>query len=162
MLCEDCRENESEVLVTEVNTQGVLQEKHLCKACAAKKGYLVQKEKPIAEIFSDALKEKQEGEEEVVCNSCGTSWSDFKGKGRLGCSACYQSFGERIEKLISRVQGSTQHVGQRARSSHETSLVFKEVELKRLRKELARAIQEEEYEKAARIRDDMRKYENGP
>lgn len=160
MLCEECHENESEVLITEVDSKGNLTEKNLCKACASKKGYFVQKQKPIAEIFSDALKEKQEGEEETYCSTCGTSWSDFKEHGRFGCADCYKSFGDKIEKLITRVQGASRHVGRKAKAASGTSLIFADMELKRLRKELARAIQNEEYEKAARIRDDMKKYEN--
>jgi protein arginine kinase activator len=168
MLCEDCHENEAEVLVTEVDAEGSLKEKHLCKACASKKGYLLDKEKPLLQMFNEFLKEYGEGEEgeggeggkkdeEFRCSVCGMSWAEFRSIGRFGCEKCYHEFGDRVEKLISRIQGTSQHVGRKA--SQDENTVSLEMEKKRLRQQLAKAIQHEEYEKAAKIRDDLRKYE---
>jgi protein arginine kinase activator len=162
MLCEDCHENEAEVLITEVDADGNLKERHLCKGCASKKGYLLDKEKPLLQMFNEFLKEQVEGEEskkdeELRCSVCGMSWAEFRSIGRFGCEKCYHEFGDRVEKLISRIQGTTQHVGRKA--SQDQAMVSLEMEKKRLRQELATAIQKEEYEKAARIRDDLRKYE---
>ncbi|MBN2378242.1 UvrB/UvrC motif-containing protein [candidate division WOR-3 bacterium] len=160
MLCEECHELEAEVLVTEVDASGNLKEKHLCKICAAKKGYIVQKQKPLTEMFADFLKERGEKEEEeLTCSVCGMSWAEFRRQGRFGCAHCYREFGERIERLISRIQGTTRHTGREASADSQNPSAHKDMEVKRLRKELAKAIQEEEYEKAARLRDDLRKFE---
>lgn len=161
MLCEECHENEADVLITEVDANGNLAEKHLCKACASKKGYLLDKQKPLLQMFNEFLKEYGEGkkDEALRCSVCGMSWAEFRRIGRFGCENCYHEFGDHVEKLISRIQGTTQHVGRKASQDQSTSPVFLEMEKKRLRQELAKAIQKEEYEKAARIRDDLRKYE---
>lgn len=159
MLCEECHENEADVLITEVDADGNLKEKHLCKACASKKGYLLDKQKPLLQMFNEFLKEYGEDkkDEALRCSVCGMSWAEFRRIGRFGCENCYQEFGDRVEKLISRIQGTSQHVGRKA--SQDRNTVSLEMEKKRLRQELARAVQKEEYEKAARIRDDLRKYE---
>lgn len=159
MLCEECHENEADVLITEVDAGGNLAEKHLCKACASKKGYLLDKQKPLLQMFNEFLKEYGEGkkDEALRCSVCEMSWAEFRRIGRFGCENCYHEFGDRVEKLISRIQGTTQHVGRKA--SQDQNMVSFEMEKKRLRQELAKAIQKEEYEKAARIRDDLRKYE---
>lgn len=160
MLCEECHENEAEVLITEVDATGNLAEKHLCKACASKKGYLLDKHKPLSEMFSDFLKELGEAkDEELRCSACGMSWAEFRRLGRFGCERCYQEFGNHVERLVSAIQGTTQHTGRKASKNQKASPVFAEIEKKRLRQELLKAIQREEYEKAARIRDDLRKYE---
>ncbi len=160
MLCEECHENEAEVSITEVDAAGNLIEKHLCKACAAKKGYLLDKQKPLSEMFSELLKELGEGkDEELRCSACGMSWAEFRRLGRFGCERCYQEFGNHVEKLISRIQGTTQHTGREASKNQKPPPVFVEIEKKRLRQQLIKAIQQEEYEKAARIRDDLKKYE---
>jgi protein arginine kinase activator len=160
MLCEECHENEADVLITEVDAGGNLTEKHLCKACAAKKGYLLDKQKPLSQMFSELLKELGEGkDEELRCSACGMSWAEFRRLGRFGCERCYQEFGDHVEKLVSRIQGTAQHTGREAAKNQKPSPVFVEMEKKRLRQELLKAIQQEEYEKAARIRDDLKKYE---
>ncbi|MBD3285737.1 hypothetical protein GF359_04695 [candidate division WOR-3 bacterium] len=163
MLCEDCHESEAEVLVTEVDSSGNLKEKHLCKVCASKKGYILQKQKPLVELFADFLKERGETDDkELTCSGCGMSWAEFKQTGRFGCAECYLKFGERIERLIARIQGTTHHTGRKAPREPEDSPVFRQMQMKRLRRELAKAIQAEEYEKAARLRDDLRKFEERP
>lgn len=160
MKCEDCHENEAEVLITEVNADGKLQEKHLCKSCAVKKGYVTSQDKPMIELFVDFLKEKGTVEDEKIkCSSCGMSWADFRRHGRLGCADCYANFSTRIEKLIDRIQSTSYHTGRSAKKKTHNSPVFIEQEIKRLRRDLAKAISDEEYEKAARLRDDLKKYE---
>ncbi len=159
MQCEECHENEAEVLITEIDADGNLVEKHLCKTCAGKKGYLHSKQKPLSELFTDILKEKGEGEEELCCSACGMSWADFRSTGRFGCENCYHEFGAKIEHLISRIQGTTHHTGRNAPAAPRQSPILRDMEVKRLRKELAKAIQQEQYEEAAKLRDDLRKYE---
>ncbi len=160
MLCEECNERNAEVLITEVDAKGNLKEKHLCKQCAKKKGYIHSKEKPIAELFADYLKESAtKDDSELKCVSCGSTWEDFRKIGRFGCQECYRSFGVKIENLLSRIHGTTRHVGRKIELGLSNTLMFKEMELKRLRKALAQAIQAEDYERAAKIRDSLRKFE---
>lgn len=159
MLCDECHEREAEVLVTEVNPKGELKEKHICKECAAKKGYELTQQKPLVEVFADFLKESEADEESLRCSSCGMSWAEFRRKGRFGCEHCYTEFGPKVEQLLSRIHGTSRHTGKHSTVKPESSLVFREMEVKRIRKELTRAVEEEDYEKAARLRDEMKKYE---
>jgi len=164
MLCEDCHENEAEVLVTEVDASGNLKEKHLCKTCAGKKGYLLHKQKPLSQMFTELLKEQADAKDSALtCKACGMTWEEFRVLGRFGCEQCYVHFGDKVERLISRIQGTNQHTGRKASlTPPKSSAVFDEMERKRLREELIKAIQDEKYEKAAKIRDDLRKYEKRP
>jgi len=163
MLCEECHKKEAEMTITIITTEGKVVEKHLCKECAYRKGFITEKEKfkNILEVFSEFLKEKISAEEEkIVCPSCGMSWAEFKKIGRLGCAGCYIAFGDRLKGLIKKMHDSDKHIGKKPSREKET-LVLKEMEIKRLKKKLEEAVKNEKYEEAARIRDMLKKYEVG-
>lgn len=155
-LCDICGKEEAVVTMTEVDKEGKAKEIHLCISCAEKKGILDKDKFSLAELFAHLLKEKiREEDKRLVCNGCGLSYADFKKKGRLGCEECYEAFKPRLVPLIKKIHGTDAHTGK----SPSLSLrpLTKEIEAKRLKEKLRKAIDKEEYEEAARIRDELKR-----
>lgn len=95
-------------------------------------------------------------EKDIVCDSCGTKLSDFQQSGALGCVGCYNSFEANITNMLHQVHGAIQHKGKNYRDK-----ALKEKDLNTLKSELSSAIQNEEFELAAVIRDKINKQETG-
>ncbi|HET9952418.1 MAG TPA: UvrB/UvrC motif-containing protein, partial [Candidatus Eisenbacteria bacterium] len=93
----------------------------------------------------------------VQCPRCSLVYSEFKESGRLGCSECYTTFRAQLRPLLRRIHGSTKHVGKApARDSARVAL---RREIQRLHEDLQRAIEREEFETAASLRDRIRAIE---
>ncbi len=163
MLCEKCHQREAVVKFTQVigNEKTTL---NLCKACAEKKGLsnpLVDISKVFGKIIIAILGEPitsqmdgdvKEMEEGTGCERCGLLWSDFKKTGRLGCPHCYETYMEQLKVLIRRLHGSNKHIGKKIKKGKGKN----RVSLDTLKKRLKKAIEKEEYELAAEIRDHIR------
>ena len=92
-----------------------------------------------------------------VCKSCGLRFSDFLKYGRLGCTDCYETFSSSLEPTIKRIHGNILHNGKLPSGRNEKH--EKEKALNNLREMLNRAIETQEYEKAAEYRDKIRELE---
>ncbi|HUO10699.1 MAG TPA: UvrB/UvrC motif-containing protein [Phycisphaerae bacterium] len=118
---------------------------------------------PAAPTSSGGLvvtREKGGSSDPSACPVCGTSWSHFKQSGLMGCSHDYELYEGKLLPLLKRAQeGSTQHVGKvpHARKTPDTD---RQLATLRLRRELQKAIDAENYEQAAKYRDELRKLEN--
>jgi protein arginine kinase activator len=160
MLCGSCHQNESTIHLTEiVNNQMV--EVHLCETCAEEKGADFKTHFNFSELLSglsDMGTALQGGQKrDVVCKTCGMTFAEFGKTGRLGCAQCYQSLGKVLLPIVKRVQRATVHLGKKpVKISRETKQT---VDLRDLQERLRKSIQLEEFEEAARIRDDIRKLE---
>jgi len=163
MLCEKCYQREAVVKFTQVigNEKNTL---NLCKLCAEQQGLsnpLVDISKVFGKIIiailgehltsqtGESIKEIEDG---TVCGRCGLSWSDFKRTGRLGCPQCYDTYIDKLKTLLRRLHGSNKHIGKKIQK--ETEQVKESLET--LKRKLKRAIENEEYETAAEIRDRIR------
>lgn len=159
MICDICHEKEASVHLTEI-INGKVTELHLCEECARKKGTQMEQHFGISDLLAgladigSPLEVKEEPG--LRCANCGMSYSDFKKTGRFGCSECYSAFKKYIPSLLKRIHGATKYVGDIPKTGE-----FKIVgdELQQLRKELQLAIEKEDYEQAAQIRDDIKKLE---
>jgi protein arginine kinase activator len=96
---------------------------------------------------------------DITCPSCGMSLSQFQSGGRFGCADDYAAFRERIMPLIEKIHDASQHVGKMPASTDRE--VAREKSLRQLQAELKRAVEREEYEEAARIRDRIRELDGG-
>ncbi|MDD5085202.1 MAG: UvrB/UvrC motif-containing protein [Candidatus Omnitrophica bacterium] len=157
MICNVCGKKEATIHLTEiVNNQAM--EMHLCEECAKEKGTELKGPFSFKDLltgladFSQAL--NQTGAEELKCPSCGLTYKAFGKGGRLGCSGCYRAFAKLLLPLIKRVQGSTQHVGKRPEKL--SPAVKSQVESRKLQEELQRAVQAEDFERAAQLRDEIK------
>ncbi len=163
MYCESCGEVEATIHITQT-VNGQTKRIHLCSKCAAEGGHLpwtVSSTLPVGSLLGGLAqvdKSAQVGSSEVVCPGCGLSYRDFSQGGFFGCAECYKTFEATLDPLLKRIQGDTVHRGKLpAEASHAIEGPGKEA---RLREELQRAIEAEEYERAAEIRDEIRELED--
>ena len=161
MLCELCKQTQATVHLTEiVNDQ--MTELHLCEACANQKGAQVESHFGLADMLSGLADfgKTQEPEEITTkaCPNCGMTYEDFRKVGRLGCSECYPTFKRSLGSLLKRIHGSPIHLGKSPMRLIKTAKVAK-TEIADLKRKLEQTIQNEEFEEAARLRDQIRRYE---
>ncbi len=162
MLCDDCKKRPASMHITKiVNNQKI--EKHLCEQCAKEYGEMsfawdtnFSVHDFLKGIFNTGFGEGHL-ERETSCPQCGMSYSDFSRGGKIGCAACYTTFGERLIPLLRRIHGASAHTGKVPRRSGEMLTVKRR--LKRMRQELQNCVAREEYEKAAKLRDEIRQLE---
>jgi protein arginine kinase activator len=157
MLCQVCGKNEATVEFTEIVNDEAKQ-LQLCDACAKKKGIEMEQHFSIADFLaglSDPEAGGTSGEPVLRCKNCGMTFTDFQKIGRFGCGNCYLAFRKNLLPLLKRIHGSTRHTGKTKKP---------EVSDPRntLRIELQAAIDKEEFEEAARLRDAIREIEKGP
>lgn len=93
----------------------------------------------------------------LPCPACGLSFEEFKNSLKLGCAECYQAFAENIENYLKTLQSSTRHEGKIPKRSG--ILLQQKREIERLRDELKRAVEAENFEEAARLRDQIKTLE---
>ena len=155
-------DNEATVHLTEIR-EGKKHEMHLCERCAAEKGLPGKAHFSISELLAgiasqaQAQAQKTRKGKDVTCASCGLALSQFQSSGRFGCADCYTAFKDDVQALVEKIHDSTQHVGKVPRRvSTEVSL---QKDIRQLQVELKRAIRKEDYEKAAEIRDRIRRVE---
>lgn len=163
MMCEDCGIRPAKFhLMTIINGDRV--ERNLCPTCMAKH----QKQIPgidfsnLAGILNSILEnrnsEEQAREDEAfegyVCEQCGMTYGEFQKCGMLGCAHCYQAFKTPMTSLLQRVHGNTQHAGRVPGGVHSGTSIRMNID--RLKQKLQKAVADEEYEQAARLRDTIR------
>ena len=153
MLCDICHEQEAVLFYTLViNDQKT--ELRLCETCAAKKGLIdsvgsldLKDFIPLITHDSDIANLK--------CPRCGLTYKRFTSVTKFGCSDCYKAFGKEVKLLVRRIHGSDEHIGKSPSRGDKSDT--KELQLFELRKRLKKAVGDEAYEEAARLRDDLRK-----
>ncbi len=185
MLCEKCKIREANIQVVEV-VNGVKSEHFFCAQCASEMDFTVtgpglNGEMPLAKLLSNLLSQTMKSEQKekctnVVCPTCGMTYEQFIRDSKFGCADCYKVFDLLIGDNIKQLQGNGQHHGKRPKymSDDIPQQVREELEasmtenvpdseyidkLLDLRKKLRDAIEAEEYEDAARLRDEIKEVE---
>jgi len=159
MLCDVCRERDAVIQVTQV-TEPPVKQLNLCEKCAAERGIETQLTVPKQPLtdFILAVQQKSlpasEGDA-VKCAFCQGTMRDFKNTGRLGCAYCYGAFEASLRDLLRRVHGQSRHVG-RAYAPPRPPVEEGATVLSELRDRLKRAIDQEQFEEAAKLRDQIR------
>ena len=161
MLCELCKQSQATVHLTEiVNEQ--MSELHLCEACANQKGAQVESHFGLADLLSGLADFGKTPETEEVstktCANCGMTYDDFRKAGRLGCAECYTTFKRSLGGLLKRIHGSPIHLGKSPARLVKPAKA--KTALAELRRKLETAIEEEAFEDAARLRDQIRRLEH--
>jgi protein arginine kinase activator len=157
MLCCICKEKNATVHLTQI-TGDKMQKVDLCEECAKTKGVNDQTGFSLADLLlglgaSQEL-EPSAGGPEVKCPQCGFTHADFKKSGRLGCAECYVTFSEGLGGLLKTMHKGTRHVGKvpeglRTRRDLNDQLTA-------LQKKLNKAIETEDFEQAAQLRDQIK------
>lgn len=93
-----------------------------------------------------------------TCETCGLTFREFREKSLLGCPDCYRSFESLLGPLLERAHaGSVHHVGKSP--THADQSVDRQNVLMRMRQRLEHAVEQEDYELAARLRDEISQLE---
>jgi protein arginine kinase activator len=135
---------------------------HLCKECAQKRGLQTSQKNPLEPINDFLAGMVEEGEEQsevtdaLQCATCGLTYKEFRASGKLGCSQCYPTFDKPLKKLLRKIHGNTIHHGKLPARKSESRQSHRQLE--DLKKELAEAIKQEEFEKAADLRDQIKAF----
>src|ERR1700722_1008659 len=157
MLCCICKEREATVHYTKIDGDKV-QKVDLCEECSKTKGV----NDPVGFELADLLLglgaskeiEQSSGGMELKCPRCGFTQADFKKAGRLGCSECYKTFADGLEGLLKTMHKGTRHVGKVPLALQQNRDLSER--LKSLQKKLAKAVDEENFEQAALLRDEIK------
>ncbi len=155
MQCEDCGQGDASVHFTEI-INGEKREMHLCEECARRKSIPLQKAISLSDLLQNLLSQVGGGKAEeelasVACPVCGISYAEFREAGRFGCPNDYQVFRGSLKELLGKIQHDVRHVGKVPPAGGDG--MRRQNELIGLRRELERAVQREEYEEAAELRD---------
>src|ERR1700747_77057 len=157
MLCCICKEKEATVHLTQI-AGDKMQKVDLCEDCAKTKGV----NDPAGFSLADLLLglgasheiEQAAGGVEVKCPGCGFTQADFKKAGRLGCPGCYKTFAEGLEGVLKTMHKGTRHVGRVPGALRQTRELSDR--RKNLQKKLAKAVEDENFEQAAALRDEIK------
>lgn len=184
MLCENCGKREANVRYSE-NINGKKKELNLCEECSKKLG-IGEMDFSMPIDFSNFLGGFMEDLatpefmpmlntlKGTKCNSCGSTFDDIINTGMLGCQDCYDFFEDRLDPIIRRLQGSNRHVGRigkiidskidvKNKKESDAQSDKEKVEtnkIEKLKEQLKKAISEEKYEEAAKIRDEIKSLES--
>jgi protein arginine kinase activator len=157
MLCSICKAKEATVHLTQIASDK-LQKVDLCEECAKQKGVNDPTGFSLADLLLGlgAAQEIEKGSSnpDLHCPACGFTHADFKKAGRLGCAQCYDTFAEGLEGMLKTMHKGTQHVGKAPQSMRLTKDLNDR--LAQLQKNLKQAVDEENFEQAAAIRDEIK------
>lgn len=159
MLCSICKENEATVHLTQIVGEK-MHKVDLCEACSKQKGINNPTGFGLADVIlglknpSEEIEEPETDSPAPVCSSCGYTLADLKKTGRLGCPACFDVFEPTLADMLRPMHKGIQHKG-KVPASLQAKLQADQ-RLQTLESSLASAIEEERYEDAARLRDEIK------
>lgn len=169
-ICQICKKAPATIHLTDIHNN-VKKEVHICEACATEKGFNLQgaanlpqllglaAKKPASQHQQPANKAKiKSAESDLICLHCGTTWSQFSDRGRLGCPHDYRAFETKLKPLIANQIAAdpknreTFHIGKKPGARREDTRI---VAIRGLEKSLRQAVAEENYELAARLKTEL-------
>ncbi|MGE9291161.1 MAG: UvrB/UvrC motif-containing protein [Puniceicoccales bacterium] len=90
----------------------------------------------------------------IQCPACGCSKEKFEETGRFGCPECYQAFGPFLKPILRKMHKGLHHAGKIPKRRLSPEVIDQRIRL--LTEELDQAVRIENYEDAARLRDEVR------
>ncbi len=166
MLCENCKKNTATTYIKRT-VNGSTQEYHLCGECAKALGMTNDFNgfmnfgvgSLFGSLFSDGLTGIESQTMVKRCPGCGISFDDIARTGLCGCPQCYTTFYDQLLPTLSRIHGKLEHLGKVSKATEES---VKEAKLKELEAQLKQAVDEQRYEDAAKIRDEIAGVKSSP
>lgn len=161
MKCDACAEKEATVFLTQI-VEGNMHKVNLCEACAKEKGVNDPTGFALADVLLGLGSEKDieaPGAAKTRCQVCGFTLADLKKTGRLGCSACYSVFESQLEGMLKNMHKGPIHTGKIPSGLAEARQ--RDDEIRSLREGIESCVANEQYEKAAELRDRIRRIESG-
>jgi protein arginine kinase activator len=158
MNCDVCKNKQATVFLTQI-VEGKMQKVNLCEGCSKEKGVTDPTGFALADLLLGlgASQQMEKGSSGVRCPVCGFSQADFKKTGRFGCPNCYDAFAEGLEPMLKNMHKGMEHKGKvparlvKARQRTE--------DMRKLQRELRKAVADEKYEAAAELRDQIKHLE---
>lgn len=172
MLCQNCGKNEANFKYTQI-INGVKKELTLCSECARKLGVdsidiPINFTSFLGDFFNDYAESSllpSFSTNDVKCKTCNMTYNDFINTGMFGCSDCYDVFSNPIDSLLKNLHGTSKHIGRGIKNA-KVAQIEKENKVEpiknekdELQKQLDKAIKEERYEDAAKLRDKIKEIE---
>lgn len=160
MQCQICDKKEAIVHHTKV-VNNEMQVQHLCHGCALDQGIdasAPQASAPLVDFLAQIGKGIADDPATGGCPSCGMTQAQLKQLGRLGCAECYSHFDQHLRNLLRRLHGGTHHVG-KVSTGPDSDELDRKAQLQSLRRSLQRAVEAEDFEHAAALRDQIRRLE---
>lgn len=158
MLCDRCGDSEATIHQIHV-TDNDIEHLQLCETCAKEQtSGSPQAEAGVSEAFSGVKTETDD-----TCPGCGLDLKELKKANKVGCQECYTTFREQFETLVHRIHGADQHVVGESESNTSGGGLGKispEKKKKMLEKRLQQRVEEEDYERAADLRDRIENLED--
>lgn len=161
MKCQNCEKREAVVDYTQI-IDGNKLHLHLCDKCANEMKIGMDFMFDMDDVFSTFFNGMPalEKAEILKCKTCGSTYEDFKNTGKLGCANCYITFKNELDNVLKRLHGSNRNVKSN-RNLGETKVVeTTKNRIDDLKDQLKECIKNEEYEKAAKLRDEIKSLEN--
>lgn len=171
MICQECQEHPATLHFTKI-INGEKTELHYCEKCAQENGemFMFDGEPGLSinnllaglfnfdPIFQQAKQETIPRNDILQCENCKMTFKQFLNVGKFGCAHCYDTFKDQLTPILKRLHsGNFEHHGKIPKRIGGSIHIKKQI--KQLRSELQDAIQSEEFEKAADIRDQVRALE---
>ncbi len=160
MKCENCGERHAQIHLTQIVDNSVTTV-HLCEECASDKGVqtgAAAQANPlndfIASIGMGVGSNISDEDSAIECSSCQSTLRDFRESGKLGCPACYDTFHGHLKDLLRRLHGSNHHAGKYYFADSEESDQARHT--RELKKQLKNAVDAENFELAAELRDQLK------
>jgi len=169
MLCQNCGRNEATTHIKRV-INGATSESHLCAECAGSLGYGDMFSGfgfSFGELLGSFLGEATPSPAAIPletnrCKRCGNSWHDIVREGKLGCAECYRTFFDKLQPSLQRIHGKIKHNGKISSGSFVEAEAVKTPEQEKsdkrtaLEAEMKKAIEEQNFEQAAVLRDKIK------
>ncbi len=164
MFCQLCKKNEATIHLTEI-TNGKRVEMHICQNCAVEQGVAVKSQISLNELLSSLLASAPSDDEmgdpaieSITCPNCSMTLDQFRKDALLGCPDDYEVFERNLAPLLEKAHdGTVTHCGKiPSHAPRDTQLQSKLLSLKQ---QLDSAVKAEDYESAAKLRDEITEIE---
>lgn len=166
MKCQKCGANNANTHVKTI-INGEFKEYDLCSECAHKLGYtnvFADMDNDFSSLlgsfFTNVLPARTQA---TRCEFCGSTYAEIAKTGQVGCAHCYGLFADQLYPSIRRIHGNTTHCGKnsgrQAAQAQKPAEMTKEQQIAELKKQLDAAVQEQDFERAAELRDKIKEME---
>jgi len=161
VLCEVCKKRVATLHITEIMPDGTKRMVHLCEECARSEGMIETKQTPhtlqqlLQQVMEQHMGEVRGEISKLKCPKCGITYEEFRRNRKFGCPEDYRVFEDALVEMLERLHGASHHRGKEYKSGGEKATKASKVLM--LKQRLAEAVKREEYEEAARIRDEIKR-----
>ncbi len=165
VICMKCNKSFATVKLTRI-VNGRVKELNLCQSCAAEispyqkklAGAQANLDSILAGLLANEKEKKRTTDVDITCRGCGLPFATYRESLFLGCADCYDSFGEHLLADLRKFHGSTRHQGKVPKRFQ--SRITMQRDIRQMRKQMEEAIEQENFELAAQLRDKIKSLEN--